>query len=84
MKTYWANFVKAGDPNGGLLQILVDFRTRQVQPPVWLPFNGFQIMQELTPPAVLTPQGPHPFDTFTAEHFCSTWQPLLANEPQQP
>ncbi len=88
MKTYWANFVKSGDPNGGLLQILVDFRTPQAQPPVWLPFNGIQIMQSLTPPALLTPQGPHPFVTFRAEHFCATWQPLLTfnngNEPQQP
>jgi para-nitrobenzyl esterase len=84
MKTYWANFVKAGDPNGGLLQILVDLRTPQAQPPIWLPFNGFQIMQMLTPAGVLAPQGPHPFDTFRAEHFCNIWQPLLANEPQQP
>jgi hypothetical protein len=32
----------------------------------------------------LTPQGPHPFGNFTTAHFCSTWQPLLAMEPQQP
>jgi para-nitrobenzyl esterase len=84
MKTYWANFVKFGDPNGGLIQILVDLSTRHAQPPVWLPFNGFQIVQLLTPPGVLTAQGPTPFDTFTTEHFCSVWQPLLATEPQQP
>jgi para-nitrobenzyl esterase len=84
MKTYWANFVKTGDPNGGVLQILVDLRTPQAQPPVWLPFFGFQLIQLLTPASVLAPQGPHPFDTFRAEHFCNIWQPLLANEPQQP
>jgi para-nitrobenzyl esterase len=89
MKTYWANFVKAGNPNGGLLQILVDLRTPQAQPPIWLPFDGqFQIIQLLTPPGVLAPRGPHPFDTFRTEHFCATWQPLLTfnngNEPQQP
>jgi hypothetical protein len=45
-------------------------------------------IQVLTPPGLLTPQGPHPFDTFTTEHFCATWEPLLTfnngNEPQQP
>jgi para-nitrobenzyl esterase len=91
MKTYWANFVKAGDPNGGLVQILVDLRTPpQAQPPIWLPFDGqgFQLIQLLTPPGVLASRGPHPFDTFRAEHFCATWEPLLTfnngNEPQQP
>jgi len=88
MKTYWANFVKAGDPNGGVLQILVDLRTPQAQPPVWLPFFGFQLIQLLTPQGVLAPQGPHPFDTFRSEHSCNIWQPLLTfnngNEPQQP
>jgi hypothetical protein len=37
---------------------------------------------------MLTPQGPHPFDTFRTDHFCATWQPLLTfnngNEPEQP
>jgi para-nitrobenzyl esterase len=88
MKTYWANFVKAGDPNGGLLEILVDLRTPHVQPPIWPPFNGFQIVQSLTPQGVLAPRGPHPFDSFRTEHFCTTWQPVLTfnngNEPQQP
>ena len=60
------------------------------QPPFWPHFNGHgnQKMQLLTPPALLTPQGPHPFATFTTEHFCPTWEPLLTfnngNEPQQP
>jgi len=90
MKTYWANFVKTGDPNIGSLNILVDLRSLHAQPPFWPLFNGFlgPQVQSLTPAGVLTPRGPHPFDTFTDEHFCKTWQPLLTfnngNEPQQP
>jgi hypothetical protein len=37
---------------------------------------------------IVSPRGPHPFNTFSSEHFCKTWQPLLTfnngNEPQQP
>jgi para-nitrobenzyl esterase len=88
MKTYWANFVKTGDPNIGSLNILVDLRSFHSQPPLWPLFNGFSLVQSLTPAGVLAPRGPHPFDTFTGEHFCNTWQPLLTfnngNEPQQP
>jgi para-nitrobenzyl esterase len=90
MKTYWANFVKTGDPNISSLNILVDLRSLHTQPPFWPLFNGFfdHRIQSLTPPALLAPRGPHPFDTFTNEHFCATWQPLLTfnngNEPQQP
>jgi para-nitrobenzyl esterase len=88
MKTYWANFVKTGDPNVPSLNILVDLRSFHAQPPLWPLFNGFGLIQSLTPPALLTPRGPHPYDTFRTEHFCNTWQPLLTfnngNEPQQP
>jgi para-nitrobenzyl esterase len=88
MKTYWANFVKTGDPNIGSLNILVDLRSFHSQPPLWPLFNGFSLVQSLTPAGVLAPRVPHPFDTFTGEHFCNTWQPLLTfnngNEPQQP
>jgi para-nitrobenzyl esterase len=70
MKTYWANFVKTGLPGIGSSRL----------PPIWLPFNAFVRNQV----QLLTPQGPHPFSTFTTEHFCNTWQPLLAMEPQQP
>ena len=88
MKTYWANFVKTGDPNISSLNILVDLRSLHAQPPFWPFFNGLGAIQSLTPPAVATPRGPHPFNTFTSEHFCATWQPLLTfnngNEPQQP
>jgi para-nitrobenzyl esterase len=90
MKTYWANFVKTGNPNFGSLNILAGGAAPPGQPPFWLPFNtllGNQI-QVLTPQRLLTPQGPHPFDKFRTEHFCDTWQPLLTfdngNEPQQP
>ena len=70
MKTYWANFVKTGFPDIGSPTL----------PPIWLPFNALVSNQVQS----LTPQGPHPFSTFTTEHFCNTWQPLLAMEPHQP
>jgi para-nitrobenzyl esterase len=98
MKTYWANFVKTGDPNFRGLETLVSLRP-QAQLPHWPHFNARgdhdndgddrnPKIQSLTPPALLTPQGPHPFNTFATDHFCATWQPLLTfnngNEPQQP
>lgn len=95
MKTYWANFVKTGNPNGGDdLKMLVSLRPH-VQLPFWPRFNrdrdadgDDQRVQSLTPPGLLTPQGPTPFNTFSSAHFCATWQPLLTfnngNEPQQP
>jgi para-nitrobenzyl esterase len=90
MKTYWANFVKTGNPNIPSFNILVDLSSLHAQPPFWLPFFGFadQSIQLLTPAGVLAPRGPHPYNTFRSEHFCNTWQPLLTfndgNEPQQP
>jgi para-nitrobenzyl esterase len=91
MKTYWANFVKSGDPNnGGNLALFVSYRPSRDQPPVWPRFDaqGDQLIQSLTPQSLFTPRGPHPFNSFRAEHFCATWQPLLTfnngNEPQQP
>jgi para-nitrobenzyl esterase len=90
MKTYWANFVKTGNPNIGSFTIFTSGAAPRVQPPFWPPFNTFfgNQVQMLTPQGLLTPQGPHPFGTFTTEHFCGTWQPLLTfddgNEPQQP
>jgi para-nitrobenzyl esterase len=90
MKTYWANFVKTGNPNIPSFNILVDLSSLHAQPRFWLPFFGFadQSIQLLTPAGVLAPRGPHPYNTFRSEHFCNTWQPLLTfndgNEPQQP
>ncbi|HTO63129.1 MAG TPA: carboxylesterase family protein [Bradyrhizobium sp.] len=101
MKTYWANFVRTGNPNRSSrddLATLVSLRPPRTQLPHWPHFDargddddharGDQQVQSLTPPALLTPQGPHPFDSFSSEHFCATWQPLLTfnngNEPQQP
>jgi para-nitrobenzyl esterase len=89
MKTYWANFVKAGNPNIGSFTILAGGGAAQRDRlPFWPHFNARDQIQMLTPPGLLTPQGPHPFDTFRTEHFCDTWQQLLTfdngNEPQQP
>jgi para-nitrobenzyl esterase len=67
MQTYWANFVNTQDPNW----------PRHV--PVWLPYNFFETLQDLVP----GPQRPHPFFTFRREHFCRTWQPIVAAEAGQ-
>ncbi len=89
MKTYWANFVKTGNPNNRGNATLVSLSAARDQLPFWKHFNtqDFQI-QSLTPPGLLTPQGPQTFNTFRTDHFCATWQPLLTfnngNEPQQP
>jgi para-nitrobenzyl esterase len=99
MKTYWANFVKTGDPNRNGrddLATLISFRAPPTGLPHWPRFNardddhdrGGQKVQSLTPPAPLTPRGPNPFESFRTDHFCATWEPLLTfnngNEPQQP
>ena len=95
MKTYWANFVKTGDPNSRGndrdLAVLVSLRTPSDRLPHWPQFNtqgdqgqgrGNQKVQSLTP------QGPQPFESFRNDHFCATWEPLLTfnngNEPEQP
>ncbi|HXZ00063.1 MAG TPA: carboxylesterase family protein, partial [Stellaceae bacterium] len=67
MKTYWANFVRSGDPN---LPRLV---------PLWAPFNAIQAVQALVP----APAVPQPFFTFRQEHFCDIWQPIVTAEVQQ-
>src|SRR5215472_5048432 len=67
MKTYWANFVKTGDPNGNSrddLATLVSLKEPRTGLPHWPHFNargddqdhGDQKIQSLTPPALLTPQ----------------------------
>jgi para-nitrobenzyl esterase len=88
MKTYWANFVKTRNPNNnGDLVVLASSSSAQL--PFWKHFNteDFQI-QSLTPPGLVNPQGPHTITTFSTDHFCGTWEPLLTfnngNEPQQP
>jgi para-nitrobenzyl esterase len=67
MKTYWANFVKTGDPN----------RPRHVAP--WLPFNFSGAVQNLIP----GPKVPRSSLTFRSEHFCGTWQPLIVAETEK-
>jgi para-nitrobenzyl esterase len=64
MQTYWGNFVSTLDPNG----------PRHVA--VWLPYNFSEVLQDLVP----GPHRPHPFSTFRQEHFCRTWQPIVAAE----
>jgi para-nitrobenzyl esterase len=64
MKTYWANFVRTGDPN----------RPRHVH--FWLPFNFFGVVQDLIP----GPRVPRPSLAFRWEHFCATWEPFIAAE----
>lgn len=92
MKTYWANFVKTGDPNSKGndhdLAVLVSFKPPSDRLAHWPQFNsqgqgnGSQKVQSLRP------QGPQPFETFRNDHFCGTWEPLLTfnngNQPQQP
>jgi para-nitrobenzyl esterase len=93
MKTYWANFVKTGDPNRNTrddLATLVSLKP-SIGLPHWPHFDarsdqdhdgddndhGNQKVQSLTPPGLLAAQGPHPFNTFRNDHFCRTWEPLL-------
>ncbi len=111
MKTYWANFVKTGDPNRNRRDDDDSATLVSLKPSVQLPFwphfeagdrddrgdhdgdrddrdRDDQRVQSLTPPGLLSSQGPHPFTTFRTDHFCGTWEPLLTfnngNEPQQP
>jgi para-nitrobenzyl esterase len=64
MKTYWANFVKTGDPN----------LPRHVAP--WQAFNFIGAVQNLIPGQKV----PRPSLSFRSEHFCGTWQPIIAAE----
>jgi para-nitrobenzyl esterase len=90
MKTYWANFVKTGDPNSRGREVFASLTPTRAQLAAWPQFNaqgnrgegnlgdrGSQKIQSLTPQGLLAPQGPHPFDTFRTDHFCATWEPLL-------
>jgi para-nitrobenzyl esterase len=100
MKTYWANFVKTGNPNrrdgdrddrDRDLAVLVSFRTPSDRLPHWPHFDTQgdhgqgRGNQKVQS---LTPQGPQPFESFRNDHFCRTWEPLLTfnngNQPQQP
>jgi para-nitrobenzyl esterase len=67
MKSYWANFVISSNPNVG--------GNRFFYAP-WSPFNFNHAIQDLVP----GPAAPGPFFTFPTEHFCSTWQPIVAAE----
>ena len=98
MKTYWANFVKTGNPNHSDgdrdrdLAVLVSFRTPSDRLPHWPHFdtqgdhgqgNGNGNGNQKV--QSLTPQGPQPFESFRNDHFCATWEPLLTfNNGNQP
>jgi para-nitrobenzyl esterase len=89
IKTYWANFVKTGNPNNRGIATFVSLNAARAALPMWPHFNTQDNqVQSLTPAGLLTPQGPNPFNTFRTQHFCATWEPLLTfnngNEPQQP
>ncbi|MEA2755218.1 MAG: para-nitrobenzyl esterase [Aliidongia sp.] len=67
MKTYWANFIVSGSPNIGT--------PRRFFAP-WPQFSLQNAVQNLVP----GPTVPRPFFNFPINHFCSTWEPIIAAE----
>jgi para-nitrobenzyl esterase len=98
MKTYWANFVKAGNPNETEGDDDRHGSSDEEGPAFWPLFHtdaddarkadDREADEREAQTQRLTPRGPTPFDTFTTEHFCATWEPVLTfdngNEPEQP
>jgi para-nitrobenzyl esterase len=65
LKAYWGNFIVSGSPNIGIIGSN------------WPTFTGSkQNVQNLVP----GPQTPAAFTSFGSDHFCSTWEPILAAE----
>ena len=64
MKNYWANFVTSGNPNTGAAV------------PSWPAFASQPNVQSLVPGSGLSA----PTAKFSAEHFCSVWEPIIALE----
>lgn len=62
MQSYWANFVKSGDPNTGSAM------------PSWPAFTSNASVQNLVPGSGLSA----PITTFGAEHSCTIWEPIIA------
>jgi len=98
MKTYWVNFVKAGNPNETEGDDDRHGSGDDEGPAFWPLFHtdaddareadDREADEREAQTQRLTPQGPAPFQTFTTEHFCATWEPVLTfdngNEPEQP
>lgn len=61
MQTYWGNFVKSGNPNSPATVA------------TWTQYNGSTSYQKLAPGA----GNQSSCSTFSNEHFCSTWEPVL-------
>lgn len=64
MHSYWANFVKNGNPNKGS------------SVPSWPAFASMPNVQSLLPGAKTSV----PITTFGKKHFCSVWEPVISLE----
>jgi para-nitrobenzyl esterase len=64
MHSYWANFVKNGNPNTG------------TPVPSWPRFASKQNVQNLVPGPGSSGSG----TTFGAKHFCAVWEPIISKE----
>jgi para-nitrobenzyl esterase len=64
MQSYWANFVKSGNPNKGTVV------------PSWPAFADAPNVQKLVPGSASS----KPVTTFGAKHFCAVWEPILSKE----
>jgi carboxylesterase type B len=64
MQSYWANFVKSGNPNTGTTV------------PPWPAFTAKAKVQNLVPGS----HASGPITTFRAEHFCNVWEPIISKE----
>jgi len=73
MQGYWSNFVVNGNPN-----IAASANSPSVAS--WPVFNtSTNMVQQLVP----GPSNPSPFTTFSSEHFCSVWNPIIQSEAQE-
>jgi para-nitrobenzyl esterase len=64
MQSYWANFVTSGNPNTG------------TSVPSWPAFASTPNVQSFVPGT----KASKPITTFSKEHFCSVWEPVISLE----
>jgi para-nitrobenzyl esterase len=64
MQTYWGNFIVSNNPNSSAVATWPAYTSSNSE------------VQDLVP----GPTNPSAFTTFSSEHFCSTWEPLLEGE----